>query len=136
MTSTTAVDGLATLRSAHDVVETLGRLEAALASRGIHVFARIDHAAGAREVGLPLRPTVALLFGNPRAGTPLMQSNQTVGIDLPLRALVWEDDAGQCWLAYDLPEYLAARHGIADRAETVASLAAALASLARAATAT
>ncbi len=135
MSSTSAVEGFATLRSAHDVVETLGRLEAALASRGIHVFARIDHAAGAREVGLELRPTVALLFGNPRAGTPLMQSRQTVGIDLPLRALVWEDEAGGCWLAYDRPEYLAARHGITDRAETVAALAAGLEALARAATA-
>ncbi len=128
------VDGLATVRSAHDVVETLGRLEAALASRGIHVFARIDHAAGAREVGLALRPTVVLLFGNPRAGTPLMQSNQTVGVDLPLKAIIWEDEAGRCWLTYNRPEYLAARHGVADRAEAVAALAAGLEALAHAAT--
>jgi uncharacterized protein (DUF302 family) len=127
--------GLATLRSAHGAEETARRLEAALTAKGIHVFARIDHAAGAREAGLSLRPTVVLLFGNPRAGTPLMQSNQTVGIDLPLKALVWEDEAGRCWLTYNRPDYLAARHGIADRAEAVTAMGAGLEALARAATA-
>ena len=127
--------GLVTLRSAHAADETARRLEAALAAKGIHVFARIDHAAGAREAGLALRPTLVLLFGNPRAGTPLMQSNQTVGIDLPLKALVWEDEAGQCWLTYNRPDYLAARHGIIDRTEAVTAMGAGLEALARAATA-
>src|SRR5262249_20682577 len=98
------------------------RLEAALKQKGIQVFARVDHAAGAKEVGIELRPTLLLIFGNPKAGTPLMQSNQTVGIDLPLKALIWEDADGKVWLTYNRPDYVAERHGIADRTEAVKAL--------------
>jgi uncharacterized protein (DUF302 family) len=127
--------GLVTLPSAHDAAETTRRLEALLAEKGLQVFARIDHAEAARKAGLPLRPTLVLLFGNPVAGTPLMQSKQTAGIDLPLKALVWEDEVGRAWLTYNAPEYMARRHEIRDREETVRAMAAGLDALARAATA-
>src|SRR5262249_46097046 len=97
--NSTATD-LVTLPSAHGETETVERLKALLAQKGIEVFAHIDHAAGARKVGLPLRPTQVLIFGNPKAGTPLMQSQQTIGLDLPLRVLVWEDGEGKVWLTY------------------------------------
>ena len=87
--------GLATLPSAHSAAETVERLKELLAQKGIQLFAHIDHAAEAKKVGLRLRPTQVLIFGNPQAGTPLMQSQQTIGLDLPLRALVWEDEAGR-----------------------------------------
>jgi uncharacterized protein (DUF302 family) len=128
------VPGLVTLPSAYGVAETLRRLEALLAERGVHAFARIDHAAGAQKVGLPLRPTQVLLFGNPAAGTPLMQSSQTIGIDLPLKALAWEDEAGRTWLSYNRPDYLAQRHGVRDREPAVQSMTAALEAFAQAAT--
>ncbi len=80
---------LVTLPSAHGATETVARLKAVLAQKGIELFAHIDHAAAAKKVGLPLRPTQVLIFGNPKAGTPLMQGRQTIGLDLPLRALVW-----------------------------------------------
>jgi uncharacterized protein (DUF302 family) len=127
--------GLETVPASRGVTETASRFEAALKEKGIHLFARIDHAAGANAVGLPLRPTVVLLFGNPLAGTPLMQSNQTIGIDLPLKVLIWEDEAGKTWLTYNRPDYLAHRHGITDRDDTVRAMTAGLAVLARAATA-
>ncbi|GAB1235149.1 DUF302 domain-containing protein [Ferrigenium sp. UT5] len=78
--------------------------------RGLHVFARIDHAAGAAKIGKTLRPTQVIVFGNPQGGTPFMECAQTVGIDLPLKVLVWEDSSGQVWLGYNDPEYLATRH--------------------------
>jgi uncharacterized protein (DUF302 family) len=130
-----ATPGLITLPSSHSAAETLARLEAILKEKGTHVFARVDHAAGAREAGLSLRPTTVLLFGNPQAGTPLMQSRQTIGIDLPLKALVWEDEAGQVWLSYNDPRYLAERHGVRVRPETIQAMSGALEALARAATA-
>jgi uncharacterized protein (DUF302 family) len=105
--------------SAFDPKETMDRLEAAVRARGGQVFARIDHARGAEEVGMTLRPTELLIFGNARAGTPLMQSSQTLGIDLPLKALVWEDAAGKTWLAYDEPSWIVARHGVGAGAEPV-----------------
>ena len=91
--------------------ETMDRLTAAVTKRGMSVLARIDHAAAAAKAGMELRPTEVLIFGNPKAGTPLMQAAQTMGIDLPLRALVFEDDKGRTWLAYNDPKWLAARHG-------------------------
>src|SRR5438067_1199756 len=106
---------LVTLPSARGAAETVERLKTLLTQKGIQVFADIDHAAGAQQVGLTLRPTRVLIFGNPQAGTPLMQSQQTIGLDLPLRALVWEDEAGQVWLTYHRPESLAQRHHILDR---------------------
>ena len=87
------------------------RVVAAVTARGISVIARIDHAATAAKVGLSLRPTELLIFGNPKAGTPLMQAVQTVGIDLPLKILVWQDEAGKTWLAYNDPAWLERRHG-------------------------
>jgi len=86
-----AADGLVILRSSNGPKETMNRLEAEVTARGMTVFARVDHAAGAADVGLQLRPTEVLIFGNAKAGTPLMQSMQTIGIDLPLKALVWQD---------------------------------------------
>ncbi len=107
-----AADGLITTLSGFGAKETLDRLEAEVEARGMTVFARIDHAAGAAEVGLPLRPTEVVIFGNARGGTPLMQADQAIGIDLPLKALVFEDEAGKTWLAYNDPYWLGQRHGI------------------------
>ena len=130
-----AADGLVTLRSSHGPKETMTRLEAAVKAKGLTVFARVDHAAGAAEVGLSLRPTDLLIFGNAKGGTPLMQSVQTVGIDLPLKALVWQDASDNTWLAYNDPAGLAKRHGLTREADaSVSALAAALAALAKAAT--
>jgi uncharacterized protein (DUF302 family) len=109
-----AADGLVEVKSAHSAKETMNRLEDLVKQRGLNVFARIDHAAGAAKVGKSLRPTELLIFGNPKGGTPFMECAQTAGIDLPLKALVWEDDAQQVWLGYNDPAYLAQRHGIAD----------------------
>jgi len=127
-------NGLTTLPSVHSVKDTVDRLEAAVKMKGMSVFARIDHAAGARDAGLALRPTELLIFGNARGGTPLMQAVQTIGIDLPLKALAWEDEAGKVWLSYNEPAWLAARHGAADRlAEATQRLAGAVTGVAKAA---
>jgi uncharacterized protein (DUF302 family) len=125
---------LATMSSAHGAAETVERLKSLLSQKMIQVFADIDHAAGAQKVGLSLRPTRVLIFGNPQAGTPLMQSQPTIGLDLPLRVLVWEDAVGKVWLTYHRPEFLTQRHHVLDQDETVKALGAGLASLARAAT--
>jgi uncharacterized protein (DUF302 family) len=108
--NTVSEDGLVTIASNHTVSETVDRLEKALKARAITVFARIDHAAGAASVAMPLRPTELLIFGNPKAGTPLMQSNQTVGIDLPLKMLAWQDAGAKVWLTYTDPIWFARRH--------------------------
>src|SRR5882724_8260131 len=130
-----AADGLTTIRSSHGPKDTMNRLEAEVKAKGMTVFARIDHAAGAAAVGLSLRTTELLIFGNARGGTPLMQSMQTIGIDLPLKALVWQDAAGSTWLSYNDPSWLAKRHGLGRDAEpTVSAMAAALDAMARAAT--
>jgi uncharacterized protein (DUF302 family) len=126
--------GLVTLPSAHGASETVERLKALLSQKGIHLFAHVDHAAEARKVGLRLRPTQVLIFGNPLAGTPLMQSRQTIGIDLPLRVLVWEGEAGKVWLTYRPLEFLAQLHHVTGRDEAVKALDAGLAALARGAT--
>jgi uncharacterized protein (DUF302 family) len=125
---------LVTLPSAHNVTETVRRLKALLAQKGIGLFAHIDHAAAAREVGLSLRPTQVLIFGNPKAGTPLMQSQQAIGLDLPLRVLAWEDEAGRAWLTYRRVEPLARQHHVTGHDEAVRALDDGLAALARAAT--
>jgi uncharacterized protein (DUF302 family) len=104
-------EGLIVRWSRHEPKETMERLVAAVTGRGATVVARIDHAAAAVAVGLPLPPTEALVFGNPRAGTPLMQAAQTIGIDLPLRALVWQDQSGATRVGYNDPRWLARRHG-------------------------
>ena len=115
----------------------MNRFEAEVRARGMTVFAHIDHAAGATAVGLSLRPTELLIFGNAKAGTPLMQSIQTVGIDLPLKALVWQDGSGTAWLSYNDPAFFARRHGV-EGAEntTINAMAAALEAIASKATAT
>jgi uncharacterized protein (DUF302 family) len=107
-----AVQGLTTIKSSHAPRETMDRLETAVTAKGLTVFARIDHAEGASAVGLSLRPTEVLIFGNAKGGTPLMQAVQTIGIDLPLKALVWQDAAGDTWLSWNDPAWLAARHGV------------------------
>lgn len=107
-----AVDGLKTIPSHLGPKETMDRLEAEVKSKGLTVFARVDHAAGAAAVGLPLRPTELLIFGNAKGGTPLMQADQTVGIDLPLKALVWQDASGQTRLSYNDPAWLVKRYGL------------------------
>jgi uncharacterized protein (DUF302 family) len=124
---------LVTIQSRHSVTATIDRLEAALKAGGVTVFARIDHAAGATQVGMELRPTEVLIFGNPRAGTPLMQAAQTSGIDLPLKVLAWQDPGGSAWLTYNDPAWLAARHGI-DAGASVHALTATLERLVAAAT--
>jgi uncharacterized protein (DUF302 family) len=107
-----AADGLVSLKSPHNAKETMNRFEAIVKQRGLNVFVRIDHAAGAGKIGKTLRPTEVIIFGNPQGGTPLMECAQTAGIDLPLKALVWEDGAAQVWLGYNDPAYLGQRHGV------------------------
>ena len=106
-------DGLVAVQSPYSAKDTMNRFEDIAKQRGMNVFARIDHAAGAAKVGKVLRPTEVLIFGNPQGGTPLMECAQSVGIDLPLKALVWEDAEGQVWLGYNDLVLLAQRHGIA-----------------------
>lgn len=109
--SNEANNGLVTLASKYPVEEGLLRLDTLLNQRGIKVFAVVDHSGEAEKIGLSMRPTKLLIFGNPKGGTPLMQATPTVAIDLPLKALFWEDADGKCWLTYNDPEYLQARHG-------------------------
>jgi uncharacterized protein (DUF302 family) len=131
-----AAEGLTTIPSNHGPKETMDRLEAEIKTRGMVVFARIDHAAGAAQAGLSLRPTEVLIFGNAKAGTPLMQAEQTIGIDLPLKALVWQDANGKVWLSYNEPNWLAQRHGLtAATKATVDAMTDGLGNLARKATA-
>jgi uncharacterized protein (DUF302 family) len=123
--------GLVSIQSGNSVKVTMDRLEAMLKNKGITVFARIDHAAAAAAVGKPLRPTELLIFGDPRAGTPLMQADQTSVIDLPLKALVWEDASGATWISYNDPVWLAQRHALGDdTSRTVDAMASALKTLA------
>jgi uncharacterized protein (DUF302 family) len=129
-------NGLIAIRSQNSVKATIDRLEASLRETGVSIFARIDHGAGAASAGMSLRPTELLIFGNPKAGTPLMQANQTIGIDLPLKMLAWEDPSGNVWLTYNDPAWLAARHGLGeDAAKPVSCLARALAKFAETAAA-
>lgn len=116
-----AADGMIVVKSPHGAKATMDRLEDTVKKRGLNVFARIDHAAGATTVGKTLRPTEVLIFGNPQGGTPFMECAQSVAIDLPLKALVWEDAAAQVWIGYNDPAYLARRHG-ADQCPVVENL--------------
>jgi uncharacterized protein (DUF302 family) len=113
------VNGLTTIPSDFSVEETIDRLAAIVTSKGLNVFARIDHAANATQAGLSLRPTYLIIFGNPKAGTPLMQDNQISGIDLPVKALAWEDEAGQVWLTYNEASWLVNRHHLSEKTEAV-----------------
>jgi uncharacterized protein (DUF302 family) len=128
-------DGLVTLRSSNGPEETMNRFEAAVRAQGLTVFAQVDHAAGAAAVGLALRPTEVLLFGNARGGTPLMEAVQTIGIDLPLKVLVWQGADGETWLSYNDPAWLARRHGVGQESDAaVAAMTGLLQALATAAT--
>lgn len=129
------VPGLTTIKSHRGARETMNRLEEAVKARGMTVFARIDHAAGATAVGMTLNPTELLIFGNARGGTPLMQSGQTIGIDLPLKVLVWQDTSGETWLSYNDPAWLAQRHALSGTEAVVGNLSAALDSVAKVAVA-
>jgi uncharacterized protein (DUF302 family) len=125
-------EGLTTLPSGFAPSETMDRLEAEVKARGMTVFARIDHAAGAARAGWSLRPIEVLIFGNAKAGTPLMQSNPSIGIDLPLKMLVWEDANGKVWLSYNEPNWLVKRHGLGAESQTIVDgMAAGLNALAR-----
>lgn len=121
-----AADGLITKASDHSVDETILRMKNVLAKKGIKVMAEVDHQANAAGVGLKMRKTKLLIFGNPKLGTPLMGSAITVGIDLPMKLLVWEDADGKVWLAYNDPYYLAKRHGIQDQEAVLKKMAGAL----------
>ena len=107
-----ADNGLISIKSSHDVKATADRLEKNLKMKGMTVFTRINHAKGAQKVGKKLPPTELIIFGNPKVGAPLMQCGRSVAIDLPQKALIWEDETGQVWLSYNDPKYLAKRHGI------------------------
>ncbi|HEC18950.1 MAG TPA: DUF302 domain-containing protein [Gammaproteobacteria bacterium] len=118
--------GMISKKSAHSVKDTLDRLEAVLKKKGLTIFARVNHGAGAKKSGIELRPTELLLFGNPKLGSHLLTSKQTAGIDLPMKALAWEDEKGQVWLTYNDPAYVAERHGITDREKIVTKMTGAL----------
>lgn len=121
-----AAGGLITITSTHPVAQTTDRLEAALKGAGFRIFARVDHGAGAKSVDLPLAPTELLIFGKPQAGTVLMQAGRTVGIDLPLKYLVWEDADGAVRVTWNDPQWLAARHGIDQETPVLGKIAGAL----------
>ena len=130
-----AGEGMIKLKSAHSVAVTADRLETILKSNGMTVLKRIDHAAGAASVGRQLRPTELLIFGNPKVGTPLMQCSPSIAIDLPQKALIWQDKRGQVWLAYNDPQFLALRHDVSGCDEVLNKVATALGNFAAAAVA-
>jgi uncharacterized protein (DUF302 family) len=134
VSSAVADTGLVSVKSSHSVKKTADRLESTLGKKGMTVFIRINHAEGASKVGKKLRPTELIIFGNPKVGAPLMQCSQTVAIDLPQKALIWKDEAGQVWLTYNDPKYLATRHGISECAEVLKKIENALRNFANAAT--
>lgn len=129
-----ADDGLVSLRSQFSVQETLDRYEAAVQKGGLKIFTRIDHAEGAHKVGKKLRPTQLVIFGSPKVGTGVMSSDQRAGIDLPLKALAWQDAEGMVWLSYTRPGYMFERFNINDRPEIAQKMTGALAKFAKAAT--
>jgi uncharacterized protein (DUF302 family) len=132
--SASAQGGLISVKSSHDVTTTAERLEQALQEKQITVFARIDHAAGARQIGETLPPTLLIIFGSPAIGTPLIQRSRSIGLDLPLKALIWQDSAGQVWFTYTDPDTLTRRHGISERQDLVTRMQNAMAGFAQAAT--
>jgi uncharacterized protein (DUF302 family) len=107
-----AADGLITMRSPYSEPETMDRFVTVATNAGMKIFARIDHAAGAQQVGRSLRPTEVLIFGNPKGGTPFLECSQTVGIDLPMKLLVWTDESNQVWIGYNDPAWVGRRHGV------------------------
>src|SRR6476661_6788450 len=115
-------DGIVSVRSRFSANETIERLLAAIAEKNLTVFARVDHAAGAASVGLSLRTTELVIFGNPKGGTPLMQDQQSAGIDLPLKALGWEDPERNVWLSYNDPTWIAQRHSLGARSNSAVTV--------------
>jgi len=129
-------NGLITVRSNFSVAQTVTRLITAVTAKGMTIFAVVDHGDGAAIAGMSLRPTQLVLFGNPKGGTPLMLENQTSGIDLPLKALAWEDATGKTWLTYNDPAWIAQRHGLgAASAAAVSAMSAGLSAVVSEATA-
>ncbi len=128
------VEGMVVSESPHDVTQTVEQLEAALETGGLTIVAEVDHSASAEKAGLTLPPTYLVIFGNPKAGTPLMQESRTVAIDLPQKMLVWEDE-GTVYVGYNDPVYLAERHGLDPEGEGIMNISAALSGLADAAVA-
>jgi len=131
---THAADGLIAIKSSHDVKTTADKLESVLKEKGMTVMARVNHQQGAEKAGLALRPTEVVIFGNPKVGTPLMQCAQSVAIDLPQKALIWEDANGEVWLGYNDPQYLKGRHDIEGCDEVLDKVSGALGNFAKAAT--
>ncbi|WP_372832740.1 DUF302 domain-containing protein [Pontibacterium sp.] len=129
-----ADNGIITVQSNHDVATTADKLESVLGQKGMTVFTRINHAEGAKKANLELRPTEVVIFGNPKVGTPLMLCSQTAALDLPQKALIWEDEKGQTWLSYNDPEYLKERHNIEGCDAVIGKVKGALAKFAGAAT--
>jgi len=115
-------NGLVTIESRHSVSETVDLIATIVREKGLTVFVRIDHAANARAAGLELRPTEMIIFGNPKAGTPLMREAQTAGIDLPVRAVAWQDENGKVWLSYNDPKWIANHHGIVQEAQVITAI--------------
>ena len=134
VTAAWADSGMINLKSAHGVNATADRLEEVLKSKGMTVFIRVDHSKGAQSVGEKLRPTQLVIFGNPKVGTPLMQCRQSVAIDLPQKALIWEDEKGQVWYSYNNPDYLVKRHQIEGCDQVIKKVETALMNFAKAAT--
>ena len=130
-----ADNGLVTIKSPHDVAATTEKLVSALKGKGMTVFDVIDHSKGAAGVGIELAPTTLVIFGNPKVGTPLMKCSRTAAIDLPQKMLIWSDDAGQTWLAYNDPAYMAKRHDVSGCDEVVKKITGALGKFSAAATA-
>ena len=129
-----ADSGIISIKSSHDVKITADRLENDLIAKGMKVFVRINHTQGAQKVGKKLRPTEVIIFGNPTVGTRLIQCGQSVAIDLPQKALIWKAEAGQVWLSYNDPKYLAKRHGIKECVDVIKKMGNALSNFANAAT--
>jgi len=135
LSSTAIADtGLITIKSAHNVQDTADRLIDTLKSKGMTLFIRINHSEGAQKVGMKLRPTEVIIFGNPKVGTPLMQCSQSAAIDLPQKALIWQDEDKQVWFSYNDPKYLAQRHGVKGCDKIIQKITGALGKFAKAAT--
>ena len=133
-TSATASDGLINIQSAHDVKTTADRFENILKTKGMTIFTRIDHAEGAKKVGKTLPATELIIFGNPKVGTPLMQCQQSIAIDLPQKALIWQDKNGQTWLSYNDINYLTKRHNLTGCNKVIRKIEKVLNNLAKSAT--
>ena len=136
--STSAVadtaNGMVRIKSNNDVTTTINKLEAILTKKGMTIFKRVDHTAGAKKAGLQLRPTELLIFGNPKVGTPLMLCSQTAALDLPQKALAYEDEKGQVWLTYNDPAFMAKRHNTQDCEAAIQKVTNALAKFTKVAT--